>query len=36
MNDNDTPVTTVGWIGAGRMGAAMATRLARAGVKVTV
>jgi 3-hydroxyisobutyrate dehydrogenase len=36
MNDNDTPVTTVGWIGAGRMGAAMAARLARAGVKVTV
>ena len=38
MNDNDIqgPVTTVGWIGAGRMGAAMATRLARAGVKVTV
>ena len=26
----------VGWIGAGRMGAAMASRLARAGVKVTV
>ena len=38
MNDNDiqSPVTSVGWIGAGRMGAAMATRLARAGVKVTV
>jgi len=36
MNVNDTPVTTVGWIGAGRMGAAMAARLARAGVKVTV
>ncbi|GAA3157582.1 NAD(P)-dependent oxidoreductase [Blastococcus jejuensis] len=38
MNDNDTqsPVTSVGWIGAGRMGAAMAARLARAGVKVTV
>jgi 3-hydroxyisobutyrate dehydrogenase len=27
---------TVGWIGAGRMGAAMATRLARAGVQVAV
>ncbi|MEJ3749861.1 NAD(P)-dependent oxidoreductase [Actinomycetes bacterium KLBMP 9797] len=27
---------TVGWIGAGRMGAAMARRLARAGVDVTV
>src|SRR3712207_4397551 len=38
MNDNDvqSPITSVGWIGAGRMGAAMATRLARAGVKVTV
>jgi 3-hydroxyisobutyrate dehydrogenase len=42
MFDNDTsspvtdPVTSVGWIGAGRMGAAMAARLARAGVKVTV
>jgi 3-hydroxyisobutyrate dehydrogenase-like beta-hydroxyacid dehydrogenase len=42
MSDNDTaspmtdPVTSVGWIGAGRMGAAMAARLARAGVKVTV
>src|SRR3954471_25026759 len=38
MFDNDTtsPVTSVGWIGAGRMGAAMASRLARAGVKVTV
>ena len=38
MNDNDTqsPITSVGWIGAGRMGAAMAARLARAGVKVTV
>ena len=38
MNDSDTqsPVTSVGWIGAGRMGAAMAARLARAGVKVTV
>jgi len=38
MNDSDiqNPITSVGWIGAGRMGAAMATRLARAGVKVTV
>jgi 3-hydroxyisobutyrate dehydrogenase len=38
MNDHDvhSPVTSVGWIGAGRMGAAMAARLARAGVKVTV
>ena len=27
---------SVGWIGAGRMGAAMATRLAKAGTKVTV
>ena len=42
MFDNDTsspvtsPVTSVGWIGAGRMGAAMAARLARAGIKVTV
>jgi 3-hydroxyisobutyrate dehydrogenase len=31
-----TPVESVGWIGAGRMGAAMAARLAKAGVKVTV
>jgi 3-hydroxyisobutyrate dehydrogenase-like beta-hydroxyacid dehydrogenase len=38
MNDDDiqSPITSVGWIGAGRMGAAMAARLARAGVKVTV
>ena len=38
MHENDiaTPVQSVGWIGAGRMGAAMASRLARAGVKVTV
>jgi 3-hydroxyisobutyrate dehydrogenase-like beta-hydroxyacid dehydrogenase len=38
MHENDvaTPVESVGWIGAGRMGAAMASRLARAGVKVTV
>ena len=35
MNDTTT-VASVGWIGAGRMGAAMATRLAKAGVKVTV
>ncbi len=36
---NDSSVATpeaVGWIGAGRMGAAMATRLAEAGTKVTV
>jgi len=33
MADNDL---TVGWIGAGRMGAAMAIRLARAGVGPTV
>jgi 3-hydroxyisobutyrate dehydrogenase len=38
MNEIDVqdPVESVGWIGAGRMGAAMATRLAKAGVKVTV
>jgi 3-hydroxyisobutyrate dehydrogenase len=37
MSDDDqSPITSVGWIGAGRMGAAMAARLARAGVKVTV
>ncbi len=37
MNDDiQNPITSVGWIGAGRMGAAMAARLARAGVKVTV
>jgi 3-hydroxyisobutyrate dehydrogenase len=35
VNDTTT-VASVGWIGAGRMGAAMATRLAKAGVKVTV
>jgi 3-hydroxyisobutyrate dehydrogenase-like beta-hydroxyacid dehydrogenase len=35
-NTGRTPVESVGWIGAGRMGAAMATRLAKAGVKVTV
>src|SRR5689334_14291790 len=33
MADSDL---TVGWIGAGRMGAAMAIRLARAGVSTTV
>jgi 3-hydroxyisobutyrate dehydrogenase len=31
-----SPVDSVGWIGAGRMGAAMATRLAKAGTNVTV
>jgi 3-hydroxyisobutyrate dehydrogenase len=38
MSDSTLPTTveSVGWIGAGRMGAAMAARLARAGVKVTV
>jgi 3-hydroxyisobutyrate dehydrogenase-like beta-hydroxyacid dehydrogenase len=37
VNDTtQTPVESVGWIGAGRMGAAMAARLAKAGVKVTV
>jgi 3-hydroxyisobutyrate dehydrogenase len=38
MSDNpvSTPIGSVGWIGAGRMGAAMATRLAKAGTKVTV
>jgi 3-hydroxyisobutyrate dehydrogenase len=35
-NPAETPVESVGWIGAGRMGAAMAARLARAGEKVTV
>lgn len=34
MVEQDTPA--VGWIGTGRMGAAMATRLALAGVAVTV
>jgi 3-hydroxyisobutyrate dehydrogenase len=33
MSDSDL---SVGWIGAGRMGAAMAVRLARAGIKPTV
>jgi len=38
MSDNpvSTPIGSVGWIGAGRMGAAMASRLAKAGTKVTV
>jgi 3-hydroxyisobutyrate dehydrogenase len=37
MTDStDTPTLRVGWIGAGRMGAAMAGRLARAGEDVTV
>ncbi|MGY1620159.1 NAD(P)-dependent oxidoreductase [Geodermatophilus sp. SYSU D00691] len=36
MNDSVAAPESVGWIGAGRMGAAMATRLAKAGVKVTV
>lgn len=37
METTHTPGTLrVGWIGAGRMGAAMATRLARAGEDVTV
>jgi 3-hydroxyisobutyrate dehydrogenase len=35
-NTGRAPIETVGWIGAGRMGAAMATRLAKAGIKVTV
>ena len=37
MNDDSVATPeSVGWIGAGRMGAAMATRLAKAGTKVTV
>jgi 3-hydroxyisobutyrate dehydrogenase len=37
VNDTTaTPVGSIGWIGAGRMGAAMAARLATAGHKVTV
>ena len=37
MNESsDRGVVTVGWIGAGRMGSAMASRLARAGEAVTV
>ena len=37
MNDTktDSSALTVGWIGTGRMGAAMAARLARAGVDLT-
>ena len=35
MRDNN-PDSSVGWIGTGRMGAAMAARLARAGVALTV
>lgn len=36
MTDAKPPTRTVGWIGAGRMGSAMARRLVRAGVDVTV
>jgi 3-hydroxyisobutyrate dehydrogenase len=36
MTDGTRPDLTVGWIGAGRMGAAMARLLARAGADVTV
>lgn len=36
MTERTLPPLAVGWIGAGRMGAAMASRLARAGVDVTV
>lgn len=36
MNNSDTSTTTVGWIGTGRMGAAMAARLARAGTQMAV
>ena len=36
MNDVQSPATRVGWIGTGRMGAAMAARLARAGTELTV
>jgi 3-hydroxyisobutyrate dehydrogenase len=36
MNDSTLPGLRVGWIGAGRMGAAMARRLIRAGADVTV
>jgi 3-hydroxyisobutyrate dehydrogenase len=34
--DKDPSDLSVGWIGAGRMGAAMAARLARAGISLTV
>jgi 3-hydroxyisobutyrate dehydrogenase len=36
MKPKESPGLSVGWIGAGRMGAAMAIRLARAGVAPTV
>ncbi|HEY2674145.1 MAG TPA: NAD(P)-dependent oxidoreductase [Rugosimonospora sp.] len=36
MNPKESSGPSVGWIGAGRMGAAMAIRLARAGVATTV
>jgi 3-hydroxyisobutyrate dehydrogenase-like beta-hydroxyacid dehydrogenase len=36
MTDGTLPDRTVGWIGAGRMGAAMARRLARGGADITV
>ena len=36
MNNTNAPVLKVGWIGTGRMGAAMAARLARAGTDMTV
>lgn len=36
MSDGTLPAVRVGWIGAGRMGAAMSRRLARRGVDLTV
>jgi 3-hydroxyisobutyrate dehydrogenase len=36
MTDREPPSLTVGWIGAGRMGSAMARRLVRAGVDVAI
>jgi 3-hydroxyisobutyrate dehydrogenase len=36
MDTTHAPALRVGWIGAGRMGAAMASRLAKAGEEVTV
>jgi 3-hydroxyisobutyrate dehydrogenase-like beta-hydroxyacid dehydrogenase len=36
MTIQDLPAMTVGWIGTGRMGFAMAARLLRAGCNVTV
>jgi 3-hydroxyisobutyrate dehydrogenase-like beta-hydroxyacid dehydrogenase len=36
MTDGTLPPLTIGWIGAGRMGAPMARRLARGGADVTV